>query len=271
MIIRLVVTILLLAAAALILRKRTFPDILWPKAETWFGGFLFFLFSGLFIALKFNRHAALLTTGYDLSAFDYAFYNTLHGSFMYTPFFGVNYLKEHFFPLVLAVIPVYALHPGPEILLVLQAVMVAACAIPLYALSRRLTASPFFSILFVAAFLMNPFLLRGLEFDFHIEMAAPFLLCLLFLTYVREQRAAFFAVLLLFFFTKENEWITGLFLCIAFWFDKDRKGFTLPLFLFSLGYGLCILFVINPHFSAGFGKYMGRYLTFGETPFQAGF
>ncbi|MDB4980221.1 MAG: hypothetical protein JWM82_973, partial [Myxococcales bacterium] len=93
------------------------------------------------------QHRQFGTAAFDLGNYDTMFFNTLHGH----PFralsvipTGKNWsmLSNHAELTLFALLPLYALRPGPETLLILQAVALASGAIPLYRFaSRRLPPS----------------------------------------------------------------------------------------------------------------------------------
>jgi len=268
MVLRIVLSLAFLALAAALWKKGVFRDVrLEVRDRT--AVVLFIFFAALFILLKLNRHAALETAAYDLSAFDYAYRNTLEGRFLYTPFFGKNYLQEHFFPSMLLLLPFYAVHQAPVTLLVLQALLVSAASLPFFFMARRLPLPALPALVLTAAFMLNPFLLRGLEFGFHPEMIAPLALVLLFYFYLKDNRAGFIAALLVFLFTKENEWITGLALSLVLFLLDRRKRFAVPALVISVAAGLFIMLYVNVHYTRAFGQYMARYGQYGDTPLQA--
>ncbi|MFH0921913.1 MAG: DUF2079 domain-containing protein, partial [Fibrobacterota bacterium] len=228
------------------------------------GWVLFAIFTVLYLALKFNAHFALSTFGYDLSAHDYAFYNTLHGKFMFTPFFGKSYLQEHFFPTILVALPFYALHPSTEVLLVLQALMVAATAVPFFTLSTMLIGDRRAAFFLTTALLLNPFILRGMVFDFHIEMIQPLLLCGALLCLVEGRFLGWCLLLPLLLFTKENEWLTGLMLAVTAWI-LGRRRYALAALALSLLAAILVQWAVT-HYATGFPKYLARYAELGATP-----
>jgi uncharacterized membrane protein len=88
------------------------------------------------------QHRQFGTAAFDLGNYDTMFFNALHGH----PFRclsvipkGANWsmLSNHAELTMYALLPFYALHPGPETLLVLQAVALATGAIPLYRFTAR--------------------------------------------------------------------------------------------------------------------------------------
>jgi uncharacterized membrane protein len=80
------------------------------------------------------RHQLLGTAGFDLGIFDNLMWNAMHGR----PFRSTvavpngSYLSNHAEYGMFLFVPLYALHPGPETLLILQSSFIALAAVPLY-------------------------------------------------------------------------------------------------------------------------------------------
>jgi uncharacterized membrane protein len=78
---------------------------------------------------------------WDLGIFNQALWNTLHGRFLYyttEPFYTRTgcFLGTHFSPIILLVLPFYAVYPKPESLLVISTFVVALGALPAYDLAN---------------------------------------------------------------------------------------------------------------------------------------
>ena len=227
--------------------------------------FLFAVFFIIYLSIKFNRHFSLHTFGYDLSAFDYAYYNAIHGDFLYSPFFGKSYLQEHFFPSMILVLPFYALNQHVETLLVLQSLFVAATIFPFYAIVRHFAGNDIAALIFTTALMMNPYMVAGVEFDFHIEMLQPLLFSMVILCALKKRIVLYSIFLLLFILTKENEWITAIALSVSiFILLKDRRLSAITILLGIIS-GVFIMIYIKHGHQAAFPKYLKRYAEYGQT------
>jgi len=107
------------------------------------------------------QHREFGTAAFDLGNYDTMFFNTLHGH----PFRclsvlpkGANWsmLSNHAELTMFVLLPLYALHPGPETLLVLQAVALASGALPLYRFASRRVPQPAAVVLALAYLLYAP-------------------------------------------------------------------------------------------------------------------
>jgi uncharacterized membrane protein len=98
-------------------------------------------YAAYFAAVTIEGHRNLGTSSFDLGLEDNLMWNLVHGGPMFksTPFDGPTgtHFGNHatFFSYVLA--PIYWLSPHPETLLVMQAVLMGAAAIPLHLYARR--------------------------------------------------------------------------------------------------------------------------------------
>lgn len=116
------------------------------------------------------NHRRLGTAGYDLGIYDNLMYNALHGQFFRSSTLfgpnGGNYIAGHAEFAMLLFLPFYAIHRGPETLLLLQAALLGLAAVPLYLFAS--TQIPRWSALLVACAYLLYAPLHGPNFyDFH--------------------------------------------------------------------------------------------------------
>jgi uncharacterized membrane protein len=148
----------------------------------------------IFFTIRNHRH--FNTWDYDLGQLDNQFWNALHGHpFRCTPLIrGGNWseLRNHAEFAVFALLPFYALAPRAETLLVLQALIVASAAIPIYRFAARRLARGW-AVALAFAYLLYPPLQAAVFFDFHFQpIAAAFILWMI--DAFDEQRQARFLV-----------------------------------------------------------------------------
>jgi uncharacterized membrane protein len=100
-----------------------------------------------------------LQWGYPDSGF-YAesFYQTLRGRFMHNNTWHFwNFPGDHFSPIVLLLLPFYAIVPRHETLMVLHAAGIALAAIPIYLIGRKATSgNAFVGLVFAMSWLLYP-------------------------------------------------------------------------------------------------------------------
>ncbi len=139
-----------------------------------------FLLSFLIYVLYASfRHFAFRTYDFDLGIYSQSLSSTLQGRFLYST---VNswysqtgsLLAEHFSPIILLLVPLYAVFPTPETLLAVQALAISGAAVPLYLLSRKATGSPSVGCALALIWVLNPATQSLAWYDFHIEAFLPF-------------------------------------------------------------------------------------------------
>lgn len=148
-----------------------------PAAVGAVGAGYFFLFSWLAI----RRHETYHSFGRDLGLFDQVFWNTVHGRpFESTMSLGLaqphSFFSDHFSPLLWVIVPLYAVIPGPQTLLVVQTLALALGAWPVYLVARHRLSAGYERLLWVAVYFFFVPLTHINLFDFHeIVLAVPLL------------------------------------------------------------------------------------------------
>jgi uncharacterized membrane protein len=122
-------------------------------------------------------HERLATNAYDLGIYDNLLYNAMHGHPFRSPVVfgrdGGNFLAAHAEFAMLLFVPLYALHPGPEALLVLQSVLLGMAAIPLYLFAETQIPRPA-AVVVASAYLLYAPLHGPTFYEFHWLSCAVF-------------------------------------------------------------------------------------------------
>ncbi len=119
------------------------------------------------------NHQRLATMTADLAEFDNLFFNALHGLPFRAPATDGDIrtwsaLKVHAEFLLYALLPFYAMAPGPRALLVIQSALVALTAVPIYLFGARRVGAPLAAVLAVAMLLL-PATQQPNFYDFHFH------------------------------------------------------------------------------------------------------
>jgi uncharacterized membrane protein len=155
------------------------------------------------------RHYTFLSSAWDLGIFNQAFHSTIsEGRFFYytvelyaNP--GGNLFGVHFSPILVFLLPFYALVPGPETLLMVQTVALALGAYPFFFLAREVIKEKSVALMFSMLYLVYPHVFSVNTFDFHPDaFFIPFALFSLHFFY-RQSWGKYFLFLTLAFLTKE--------------------------------------------------------------------
>lgn len=134
------------------------------------------LFSTLVILQYHAGHLGYADSGFVAEAL----WNTLHGRFMYAHGFDPPMLlADHFSPIWLLLVPIYALAPRHETLIVVSAVVLAVTAIPIFLFARQEWHNNAAALCLALAFLLHPAVqheVSSFSYGFQAEvMAVPFL------------------------------------------------------------------------------------------------
>ncbi len=153
-------------------------------------------FAAGFSTLSILRHRAYTTGRYDLGNMVQTVWNTAHGHFLQmTSGDGVQIsrLAAHFDPILAAFAPLWLVWPSPEMLLTVQAIVVALGALPLYWLGAKHLGSERAGLGFGLVYLLYPATQWLTLNEFHpVALACPFLLFAYW--YLDESRFLLFAI-----------------------------------------------------------------------------
>jgi len=138
------------------------------------------VFAAVFGAASILRHRAFGSGRFDLGNMTQAVWSTARGDVLsVTDVDGeqISRLGAHFDPILAALAPLWWLWPSPELLLAVQAVAVAAGAVPVYLLARRHLGAEWAAAALAAAYLLYPPVQWLTVSDFHpVALASPLLL-----------------------------------------------------------------------------------------------
>jgi uncharacterized membrane protein len=142
------------------------------------------------------------THAFDLGIFNQAFTTALGGRLFYeTPDIHLvpsgSFLGTHFSLLLFLLLPVYALQPRPETLLVVQSVFIGLGALPVFLISRHFLGRGGPTILLSILYLVSPAMLSLNLYDFHLEAFLPFFLGMFYFSYLTNRWKSFALFLLL--------------------------------------------------------------------------
>ncbi len=243
---------------------------------------LILLFALFFSALSLQQHHTYQTHGLDLGNVDQALWNTAHGRFLdFTLMAPVdNRLALHVEPILLLLVPVYWLGLGsPELLLVVQATVVALGAWPLYQLARsneQLTVNneqrevrhSKFAFVFPLAYLLLPTLQSAVLFDFHAVTLASTFLLFAFLALARQNNGRFILFAVLAMACKEDMPLVVAMLGLYAGLAQRRWSFGGLTVGLSLLWFFAAVFLIQPRFASEGNIQLDRYAWLGSGPLE---
>ncbi len=240
-----------------------------------------------FLSLTLTSHAAFRTSALDLGIYDQVVWNTAHGrilEYSAEPKHGSSFLATHLQPILVLLAPLYWAWSDVRGLIILQTLVIAASALPVYVLAAWQLGSRWAALALVFAYLMFPALQAVNAFVFHPESFEPRLLLSAVVLFeisrkrlvvrwlsVRWATALLVVSLILALAVKED---VALILIAAgaylFLFRRERR-FGLALMLgAALWFGIG-MFGVMPLFRAGkLSPFFSRYAYLGSTPLEIG-
>lgn len=245
---------------------------------------LLFLLSSIYFSwFAVLKHRALYTSYFDLGIMDQTVYNSSKGRILeLSDPHGTDqvYRMSIHNDIFLALIsPLYWIWQSPEVLLILQSVVVCSGALATYLIGKELVKDKRFSILLSISYLLYPALHGAILFDFHsVTLATSFILWFYyFLITKKNKRMLLFLILTL--TTKENAGITaGLLILVHIAISNfkilkirqrvlkivNENKYLILISLLSIFYSIISFLVIIPYFRQGQHVVINRYQEFGE-------
>jgi uncharacterized membrane protein len=216
-----------------------------------------------FAALSALRHEAFVTGRFDLGNMVQAVWSTAHGHpLRMTDLHGdqISRLAAHFDPILVLFAPLWWIWPSPNLLLVVQAVVVALGAFPVFLLARKHLGSARAALGFALAYLLYPATGWLTLNEFHpVALAAPLLLFAFW--HLDEERLLPFAVFALAAATCKEE--IGLVVAgFGIWYAVAHKRPLAGTAIAVAGgvWAAIAIAVVIPHFNAGAeSAFYGRY------------
>ncbi|MDD1729273.1 MAG: DUF2079 domain-containing protein [Methanospirillum sp.] len=158
---------------------------------------LFFTYLSLFQYNTFQLE-------YDLAVFNQAFWNTvMNGELLTNSLTQSSQFGIHFSPILLTLVPVYALFPGPQTLLIAQCILLGLGAIPIYLCGKEMIGKEA-GCLIGLAYLLYPSVHGVNLYDFHEVAFLPFLLGMTLWGFITRRRNVLLLFGLLSLFVKED-------------------------------------------------------------------
>lgn len=176
-----------------------------------------------FATLTLRNHAVFGTGAFDLGIYDQALWLISRGKAAFSTIQGMSVFGDRASPILFVLAPLYRVWPDVRLLLVVQAVGLAAGALPIYWLARDTLKTRWVGLAVAFAYLMYPAMQWANREDFHPEtLAVPFVLfAFYFMTKRRWIWFAVFAALTL--LVKEDAAFLVLPLGIYAFFKYDKR------------------------------------------------
>jgi len=229
----------------------------------------------IFSYFSIMRHLSSKFGDPDLSIFGQAFYTAWKwGMPFFNTFEANSHFAQHNSPIFYLWLPIYALHPGIPILLVLQSAALALGALPVFWLVKDHLGEKsalYFALLYL---LYHP--LQGINYDQFNELSfavAPAMFALYY--FLKRKYAPFWIFWVLALICKEDSGFVGAFwglycLGLGVWNKSERRQLWINglfLLLISVAWAYSSIYIVIPHFKVGhcYGYLAERYGNLGNT------
>jgi uncharacterized membrane protein len=242
-------------------------DVCFSPAIVWSA---ILVIGALLVHICLQRFHAFEVNAWDFSiSFDRPLWNTLRGDLLWSDTLGKSMLAVHCNWLLLAFVPLYALHPSPYWLVIAQPLAVIAAGAILFYYSRSVINDDIVAACVALAYIFNHYTVRAVNLGFVIDIFYPaaFLLLVYALNRRKFLMATFAALLVL--SIKEDAILT--LVSVALVAGIRRRHWIWCVTTIALASSVFIpdYFIVLPAFSAApipFAHYWG---SFGATPAQA--
>jgi uncharacterized membrane protein len=101
-------------------------------------------------------HRGLGTSGYDVGLYDQGVWLLSRGRAPFVTLMGRNLFGDHASFILLLVVPIYWVWPSVNVLFVVQSLVVALGALPVFLVARRFLHSEWLSVVMAGCFLLHP-------------------------------------------------------------------------------------------------------------------
>ncbi len=196
-----------------------------------------------------RNHHRLGTTAFDLGIYDNLMYNALHGRPFHSPVLfgpaGGNYIAGHAEFAMLLFVPIYAIRPGPEMMLIIQATVLGFAAVPLYLFARTRLPRPTAAVVAICYLMFAP--LHGPNFyDFHWIPLAVFFHFWLYYAIANRKHVLTWIMVAILFAIREDVAVGIALLGLFLLFSGLRPRLGLALAVLSVTWFAIVRFVIMP-------------------------
>lgn len=222
------------------------------------------LFVIIFGTLSYRQHVLFGTFGFDLGIFDQGLWLLSRFQEPFVTVRGLNFFGNHLNITSVLLVPFYWFGAGPQFLNIVQVLAIATGAIPLWMIARERLANEWIALSVAAAYLLNPTLEWGAQWNFHPDALAitPFLFSYYFL--IKKNWRWFALCIVLVLLAKEDTSLT-VFAFGAFIALKHDRKVGLITSLAGLGWLLIATKLLIPWANGGEGTfYEALYGDFGS-------
>ena len=229
-----------------------------PRVSTWTPRCLV---AGMIVAFAWYfahytqlHHDRIQTQSWDLAIFDNLMWNLLRGEwFKATPDLGRegSHIQYHANFLAYLFVPFYALKQRAETLLVIQAIVCALGAVPVYLLAVHRLGSRWIGVAFAYAYVVYAPLHGPIFYDFHFLTLAPFFVGWVLYFFETHRRGWLIVAWLAAILLREDQSAALSLACLFFLVSGFRTRWAFTLGILSAAWFILMKFVVMPAHRTG--------------------
>jgi uncharacterized membrane protein len=214
-----------------------------------------------FIHLNFEMYYGYGEPPFDLSVFDQGMWLVTHFHTPFVTIMGRNLFGDHLSLVLLLFAPFFRLFPEPQGLLVLQTLLIAGAAIPIYVLARKYIKSTIIATSLVATYLLSPLIQQGNLDQFHPEAFQTLFMAIAIYAAIERKNVVLIVMVVLALMVKEDAALLTVPLGIWVAARRDRRlGWSI--IVGSVAWAMIANWLIIPAI-LGTSSFYSSYLPFG--------
>ncbi len=178
--------------------------------------------------LSVEIHRGYGTSAFDIGLYDQGLWLLSHFKAPFVTLMGRNLFGDHTSFTLLLLVPLYWIHPDPSTLLVVQALVIALAAVPVYLLALRRTGSVPIATVLAAALLLHPALAQSNMENYHPDSFLVLFIAVAIYGALESKYRLFVVAAVLAMLTKEDAVLIIVPLALWVAWRRNRKlGFTI--------------------------------------------
>lgn len=182
------------------------------------------IYFAVFSSLSYLQFATYNSPPPDLWVFDQSMWNSLNGSFMFNTRTNMPLLGDHFFLILVLLLPIYALWQSPIILFLIQTFFIALAALPIFWIARDKFNSEKAGLALALAYLLMPAIQFVNLSEFQpVALAIPFLLFAFYFLTTKRHRLFWLSTALALLCMETVAFVVFFLGIYAFWIMGRRK------------------------------------------------
>ena len=154
--------------------------------------------------LSVEIHRGYGTSAFDIGLYDQGLWLLSHFKAPFVTLMGRNMFGDHTSFTLILLVPLYWIHPNPSTLLVVQALVIALAAVPVYLLAMRRTGSVAIATVLSAALLLHPALAQSNLENYHPDSFLVLFIALAIYAALEDKYRLFVVAAVLTMLTKED-------------------------------------------------------------------